>query len=202
MHFQLMAVLPSDVDDDILSALRLMLAPYNVDRAVTPHEERCHCVGRAAMAASQEAAGKSLGKGETEEDIDRFQFALATAFSGHPRRDEATPACSDCLGSGRRTTTRNPLSYWSSLAIAKPLAKAATTSGPRTTGREVLATWQSLPRLPFAIWSRQDGWKDRWGGQGIHGGYLYIPEEPWRTVSRRALAQHLVSEMVLLDCHL
>lgn len=203
MHFQLLAVLPRAIaDQDVLGTLRDLLAAYHVEREVAAHEERCFCVGRAAMAAAQAAAAGTEGRAESEEDIDRFQAALATAFARHPLRDEADPACPECRGTGRRTTTRNPLAYWSSLGIGKPLLETRVGSGPRMAGQEILEAWPNLTRLPFAIWTHEGGWTDRWGSKGLDGGYRHVPEEPWRTVSRRALVAYGGSDMVLLDCHL
>lgn len=136
-HFSLLCLIPKTLE--VKGAVAALLAPYDESIEVQEYEEDCSCVGEIARDAAVEQAERELGtvsslrdrlwsefpckraeSKEYSEARDALWAKLVTPIDerrkalidGHPMANKPDPACGDCQGSGKQTTTYNPHSKW------------------------------------------------------------------------------------------
>jgi hypothetical protein len=107
------------------------LAPFDENLNVTPYQEPCWCVDRKARNDASDQTPVQLGT--SWDDFSREWHAATPEFKSshsweeftkplhdletmleeaHPLHDKPDPDCTDCEGTGKRTTTYNPDSRW------------------------------------------------------------------------------------------
>jgi len=112
-------------------AVAEILAPFDENKSVDPHEEGCYCVGSIARHESEKEAEKQL-KIDWEDLRKRYwaipddkrpvwqKFAPVKKFGKlqkklereHLLNGKPDTTCEDCKGTGKRTTSYNPNSKW------------------------------------------------------------------------------------------
>lgn len=147
-----------------------------------------------------------------------YRQAEEAALAAHPQKDAADPACEECKGTGKYTSTRNPKSKWDWWVIGGRW-DGVTTGGPghdrnnpaplsarelagNVTRASDLAADSSSSRIPYALVTPDGEWHARgqMGWFGMSSGDE--PRKEWETRVRGLYAQHQDALVVGVDCHI
>lgn len=124
-HFVAVVIVPPTVPlEQVEEVVAKMLAPFDENARVSPHEQRCWCVG---LQARVEAANIAESQYPIEPirqsfsalaDVEQTDIrwreltaarvtAIQTALDQHPLKDQPNPDCETCRGSGKHQSTAN-----------------------------------------------------------------------------------------------
>lgn len=133
-HFTVTVLVPGNTSpDEIDDAVEELLAPYDENMEVEPHEEKCRCIGLdAKIAARKTAEAETNFEPRLEEMIattppeqrgdewneqwgkmyDECRAVQDKLIEVDPRKDSAMTECDECQGTGKYMSTYNPKSKW------------------------------------------------------------------------------------------
>lgn len=122
-HFLTVVLIPPDTKD-VDDQVKDLLAPYDEEIQVAPYEQPCYCVGREARHACRDQMDQELPWPPRSIDVTPEERAIEETLeeqreakylellAAHPDREMIDPTCSECNGSGKNLTRRNPSSKW------------------------------------------------------------------------------------------
>lgn len=132
-HFCVVALIPKELENDgnaILSKVKELMEPYNENIEVEEHEEKCSCIGLKAEVEACEETERVLGSigsirnlfhalPEEEKTDEKWNEMVRPIremrkklFEENTKKNDPTPNCDLCEGTGIFKSTYNENSKW------------------------------------------------------------------------------------------